>query len=97
MHRLSRDRIQSLARLVADELASLKGVRVLRDTDAIRQSVGQALTEEAKREEEKAKFVIDQITKMSGAPAPGSREWTTLFQKIYECEPNEALSPTQES
>ncbi len=51
MHKLSRERINQLARELLDAMTRTKSVALLKDRDVVRQSIAHALADELKREE----------------------------------------------
>lgn len=84
MIRASRERIALLARQVVDELARSPEANLLRDRESLRQSVIQVLQEELRHDEDRCAAVMTRITEMEGAPKRGSREWSSLWQKLLD-------------
>lgn len=84
MVRPSRDRLVVLARQIVDALARSRALLFLKDREAVRQAVAQALGDELRREEEREEAARKRIAAMKGAPKPRSREWEELFRKIVE-------------
>jgi hypothetical protein len=84
MVRPSRDRLAVLARQIVDALARSHALVLLKDREAVRQAVAQALGDELRREEEREEAARRRIAAMKGAPRPRSREWEELFRKIVE-------------
>jgi len=84
MHRISRERVNQLARELLDAMTKTKSVILLKDRDVVRQSIAHALGDELKREEEREENVRRRIATMKRGPAPGSREYEQLFRKMME-------------
>jgi hypothetical protein len=84
MLRPSRDRLDLLARDLIDALARSRAVILLKDREAVRQALVQALTDELRREEEREETVRRRIALMRGAPKARTREWEDLFRKLVE-------------
>jgi hypothetical protein len=81
--RPSRERIEQLARDLVDALVRSRAVILLKDREAVRQAVGQALTEELRREELREENARRRIAAMRG-PRPHTKEWDELFLKFIE-------------
>jgi len=81
--RPSRERIEHLARELVDALARSRAVVLLKDREAVRQAVAQALTEELRREELREENARKRIASMKG-PRPHTKEWDELFLKFIE-------------
>ena len=84
MHKLSRERINQLARELLDAMTRTKSVILLKDRDVVRQSIAHALADELKREEEREENVRRRLATMKKPPAIGSREYEMLFRKMME-------------
>ena len=84
MHKLSRERINQLARDLLDAMTRTKSVTLLKDRDVVRQSIAHALADELKREEEREENVRRKLATMKKPPAAGSREYEALFRKLME-------------
>jgi len=84
MPKLSRDRVNQLARLLVDEMTRARAVNLLKDRDAVRQSIVHALGDELKREEEREQRVRLRILAMKKPPLPQTREYETLFRQLME-------------
>ena len=84
MHKLSRERVNQLARELLDAMTRSQSVILLKDRDVVRQSIAHALADEFKREEEREENVRRKLATMKKAPAPGSREWEQLFRSLME-------------
>lgn len=84
MHKISRERVNQLARELLDAMTKTKSVILLKDRDVVRQSIAHALADELKREEEREENVRKRIASMRKGPLPGSREYETLFRKMME-------------
>ena len=79
----SRERIEQLARELVDALARSRSVVMLKDREAVRQAVIQALTEELRREELREENARKRLAAMR-TPRPHTREWDELFLKFVE-------------
>lgn len=84
MQKLSRDRIEKLSRELLDAMTRSRAASLVRDRDAVRLAISQALAEELKREEDREENVRRKIAEMRRPPARGSREWETLFRQLME-------------
>jgi hypothetical protein len=84
MPKLSRDRVNQLARLLVDEMTRARAVNLLKDRDAVRQSIVHALGDELKHEEEREQRVRLRIMAMKKPPQAPSREYETLFRQLME-------------
>lgn len=80
MVRPSRDRLDRLAREILDALGRSRAVTLLKDREAVRQALVQALTDELRREE----IARKRLGSMKGAPKPRTKEWEELFRKFVE-------------
>ena len=69
MHKLSRERINQLARELLDAMTRTKSVALLKDRDVVRQSIAHALADELKREEEREDAVRRRISALRKKPA----------------------------
>ena len=84
MHKISRERVNQLARELLDAMTKTKSVILLKDRDVVRQSIAHALADELKREEEREDHVRRKIGSMKKGPAPDSAEYEQLFRKMME-------------
>jgi hypothetical protein len=84
MHKISRERVNQLARELLDAMTKTKSVILLKDRDVVRQSIAHALADELKREEEREEHVRDRIASIRKGPTPGSREYEQLFRRMME-------------
>jgi hypothetical protein len=84
MHKISRERVNQLARELLDAMTKTKSVILLKDRDVVRQSIAHALADELKREEEREHHVRGRIASMKHGPSQGSREYEQLFRKMME-------------
>lgn len=80
----SRERISQIARLLVEEMDRDKTVRLLKDREAVRQSVIHALVDELKQEDERHVHVLAKLNALPDAPPPGTRERAALFRKMLE-------------
>lgn len=84
MHKISRERVNQLARELLDAMTRTKSVTLLKDRDVVRQSIAHALADELKREEEREENVRRRIAATPNGPSPRSREYEQLFRKMME-------------
>jgi hypothetical protein len=84
MHKLSRERVNQLARDLLDAMTRSQSVTLLKDREVVRQSIAHALADEFKREEEREDNVRRKLAVMKKAPLPGTREWEQLFRSLME-------------
>lgn len=84
MHKMSRERVNQLARDLLDAMTRTHSVVLLKERDVVRQSIAHALADEFKREEEREDNVRRKLAVMKNPPAAGSREWELLFRKLME-------------
>jgi len=84
MHKMSRERVNQLARDLLDAMTRSQSVILLKDRDVVRQSIAHALADEFKREEEREENVRRKLSTMRKGPPPGSREWEQLFRSLME-------------
>ena len=84
MHKMSRERINQLARDLLDAMTRTKSVFLLKDREVVRQSIAHALADELKREEEREENVRRKLATMKKPPGVGSRDYELLFRKYME-------------
>jgi hypothetical protein len=84
MHKMSRERVNQLARDLLEAMTRTKSVTLLKDREVVRQSIAHALADELKREEEREESVRRRIASMRKRPASNSREYEELFRKLME-------------
>ena len=84
MHKMSRERVNQLARDLLEAMTRTHSVVLLKERDVVRQSIAHALADEFKREEEREDNVRRKLGTMNKPPAAGSREWEQLFRKLME-------------
>ena len=86
MSRLSRDKVNVVARAVAEALKQMDEVEFIEDPNTIRQEV-RRLLEELLREEEKIDQAARQkIESQRRTITEGSTEWDILYRKYYNDE-----------
>lgn len=84
--RISRDKLNKLAHVVADTLADLDDVEFLEDRNTIRQEARKAL-EKLLMEETKIDLAARQkISSQRKIILEGSQEWDILYRKYYNDE-----------
>jgi len=81
MHKISRERVNQLARELLDAMTRTKSVALLKDREVVRQSIAHALADELKREEEREENVRRRLASLRKGPQPGSREYEQLFSR----------------
>jgi len=84
MLKMSRDRVANLARALVEEMSRHDAIRLLKDREAVRQSIVHALLEELKHDEERAAHVLERLSLIRPSPATGSPEWVALFDRYME-------------
>ena len=84
MVKMSRERVNQLARDLLDAMTRTHSVVLLKDREVVRQSIAHALADEFKREEEREENVRRRIASVKKPPAQGSREYEQLFLKLME-------------
>ncbi len=84
MHKMSRERVNQLARDLLDAMTRTHSVVLLKERDVVRQSIAHALADEFKREEEREDNVRRRLAAIRKGPVAGSREWEQLFRKFME-------------
>lgn len=82
MQRVSRERQSQIARAVADELGRDGSTRLLKDRETIRQSIIHALTEELRRDEERASSAQKRMIDSDPSLEPGSSEWNAAYERM---------------
>lgn len=82
MRRLSRERVNQLARDLLDAMTRNRTVVLMKDREAVHQAIATALAEELKREEEREETVRKRLASMRKKPT--SRDWDELFRKFME-------------
>lgn len=86
--RLSRERINFLARLILDSLFENDQIEFLYEPNEIRLSVVKSIEEELKLYDLIDKKAIEKIQSQKKSIEEGSREWEILYRKYY----NEEIS-----
>jgi hypothetical protein len=84
MVRPSRDRLNELAREIVDAVSRSRAVILLKDREAVRQAVAQALTDELSRQELREDTARKRIAAMKRAPKEHTPEWEALFRKFVD-------------
>lgn len=78
--RLSDDKINHIAHLVANELKVSGKVKLLKSKNAIRLKIREVISTELKLDDEIEKSVRGRIPKKT---QEGSRQWDILYEKLY--------------
>ncbi len=81
--RLSREKINHLAHLFTDELASLDEIGFIEDRNTIRLEVIRIINEELKIEEGIDQASRKKIESQKRSVPEGSLEWDILYRKYY--------------
>jgi len=84
MRKISRERVNQLARELLDAMTRTRSVVLLKDREVVRTSIAHALADELKREEEREESVRKRIAAIKKGPPPGSREYEQIFRKLME-------------
>lgn len=82
--KLTRERVNQLARDLLDAMVRSRAVTLLKDREVVRQSIAHALADELKREEEREESVRRRLAVMKNPPPHGSKDWEQLFRKLME-------------
>jgi uncharacterized protein len=81
--RLSREKVNRLAHLIADELAGRDEIEFIEDRNTIRLEVAKIINEELKREEGIDREAKKKIESQKKTVPEGSLEWDILYRKYY--------------
>lgn len=81
--RLSRDKVNKLAHIVADTLASLENVEFLEDRNSIRMEARRLLEELLKEEQKIDAAARQKIENQRRTIIEGTQEWDILYRKYY--------------
>ena len=82
-YRITRDKMNVLARSVADALASLEGVDFIEDRNTVRQEVRRILEELMLQEKKIDLEARRKIESQRRTILEGSQEWDILYRKYY--------------
>jgi hypothetical protein len=83
MSRLSRDKVNVVARAVAEALKQMDDVEFIEDPNTIRQEVRRLLEELLKEEEKIDQAARQKIESQKRTITEGSVEWDILYRKYY--------------
>jgi hypothetical protein len=86
MSRLSRDKVNVVARAVAEALKQMDEVEFIEDPNTIRQEVRRLLEELLKEEEKIDQAARQKIESQRRTITEGSTEWDILYRKYYNDE-----------
>jgi hypothetical protein len=86
MSRLSRDKVNVVARGVAEALKQMDEVEFIEDPNTIRQEVRRLLEELLKEEEKIDQAARQKIESQRRTITEGSTEWDILYRKYYNDE-----------
>jgi len=82
-YRISRDKLNVLARAVAEALATLEGVDFVEDKNTVRQEVRRILEELMAQEKKIDLEARRKIESQKRTIMEGSQEWDILYRKYY--------------
>ena len=82
-YRISRDKLNVLARAVAEALANLEGVEFIEDKNTVRQEVRRILEELMAQEKKIDQEARRKIESQKRTILEGSQEWDILYRKYY--------------
>ncbi len=82
-YRISRDKLNVLARSVAEALANLDGVEFIEDKNTVRQEVRKILEELMAQEKKIDLEARRKIESQKRTILEGSQEWDILYRKYY--------------
>jgi hypothetical protein len=80
--KLTRERVEKLARDLVEAMSRSRTVVFLKDRESVRQTIARELDDELRREEEREEAVRRRISSMRKAPRRGSAEWDQLFHSL---------------
>ena len=83
-YRISRDKINVLARAVSEALATLDGVEFVEDKNTIRQEVRKILEDLMLQEKRIDQAARQKIESQKRTILEGSQEWDILYRKYYQ-------------
>jgi hypothetical protein len=86
MSRLSRDKVNVVARAVAEALKQMDEVEFIEDPNTIRQEVRRLMEELLKEEEKIDQAARQKIESQKRTITEGSVEWDILYRKYYNDE-----------
>ena len=86
MSRLSRDKVNVVARAVAEALKQMDEVEFIEDPNTIRQEVRRLMEELLKEEEKIDQAARQKIESQRRTITEGSVEWDILYRKYYNDE-----------
>ena len=86
MSRLSRDKVNVVARAVAEALKQMDEVEFIEDPNTIRQEVCRLMEELLKEEEKIDQAARQKIESQKRTITEGSVEWDILYRKYYNDE-----------
>jgi uncharacterized protein len=81
--RLSRDKVNKLAHIVADTLASMDNVEFVEDRNSIRMEARRLLEELLKEEAKIDNAARQKIENQRRTILEGTQEWDILYRKYY--------------
>ncbi len=81
--RLSRDKVNVLARAVSDVLKQMDDVEFIEDPNTIRQEIRKFLEELLNQEEKIDQSARQKIENQKRTILEGSQEWDILYRKYY--------------
>ncbi len=81
--RLSREKVNKLSHLVAEELVKLDDIEFVEDRNTIRLEIVKILNEELKKEETLDQDARKKIASQKKTVPEGSLEWDILYRKYY--------------
>ena len=81
--RISRDKINVLARAVTDALAEMENVEFVEDRNSIRQEARRVLEELLKQEARIDQAARNKIESQRRTIMEGTQEWDILYRKYY--------------
>ena len=82
-YRITRDKMNVLARTVADTLAGMEGVDFVEDRNTVRQEVRRILEELMLQEKKIDQEARRKIESQRRTILEGSQEWDILYRKYY--------------
>jgi hypothetical protein len=86
MSRISRDKVNVLARAVSEALATMENVEFVEDRNSIRQEVRRLMEELLAQEAKIDAAARQKIENQKRTIVEGSAEWSILYRKYYDDE-----------
>lgn len=83
MQKPSKERVSSIARLLVDALERVESVHLIKDREAVRQSIVHSLIDELRHDEERQAAVLQRLGN-NPELVPGSKDWENAVRRLLE-------------